>query len=441
MKLFLQEWKKIFRPLPLLILVLLTVPFSYITCYQSYSWLNTLHMPSDYYTLAADLREIVGEPVTFESYRDGVETLRKRVEQHLEENIRKHADIFAPVGITDYESYQKMQAKLFFASLTPQELESFRSGESVGEYPFDPKADYSLTPAEEAYAMVGKNSDDIFDGPGSYLDYDSYKLEFINGSMASAFTNYEEFKQIFQERESLFGLNAAAREHVMQLLQSDDYMGILPENGFLPQTTNTFFCLAVLILMTISILFAPILTKDTMSGVLALQTASKIGRKSLRIQLLAMLSAGLLIAAVELGITFAAYLPGIWQRFLDAGLHSFLNRYSFFWFTGTFGQWLFCCAGLVIALTLAATLCIFMLSKLCKNYITLLIGLIPTLAALVGIGYFVLLFPFAIVSENQTFYHILPLPFGELYICAALLLLTTVATLLLLKQKKRAELL
>ena len=73
-----------------------------------------------------------------------------------------------------------------------------------------------------------------------------------------------------------------------------------------------------------------------------------------------------------------------------------------------------------------------------QNYISLLLGLVPALAALVFVCTQVFRSPFAVVGEDGSLYQNLPIPFAEAYVCGALLLIGAVAAFMVLKKQKRA---
>jgi hypothetical protein len=102
MNLFFQELKKTLRPIPLLVLVVVTALYSYTFLTVPYSTLNTMHWTSDYIRLTAELKELVGEPVTGEKIAAGVDTLRQKSEAFIEEHISNIPEL-AELGVSDFE--------------------------------------------------------------------------------------------------------------------------------------------------------------------------------------------------------------------------------------------------------------------------------------------------------------------------------------------------
>jgi hypothetical protein len=352
MKVFVQELRKILRPLPLLILAVFTLLFAFAFLRTPYNYLNNYPLPSDAIKMTAELKELVGEPVTPEKVEAGLAFLREQV-----------------------------------------------GDETMGGM---------------------------------------YKRDFIDGTLAVVYENYAAVLENIDTQSWVDDANEKAR--IMELAGGEELMNIMPPYGFLPATGEVFLYLAVMILLTNCILFAPVITRDNMSGMRALQYSSKAGRKTLNAQLCAMLAAAAVIAVIEIALTFAVFLQGTWGSFLDAGVHSFFNPYSYSWFSGTFGQWLLCCALLILVVSLAATFFVFILSKVSKNYISLLLGLVPVAAVLVLICVLLFTQPFLITVESHNgLYQYLPIPFIEAYVGGLLLLASATGTVILLKRQKRAE--
>jgi hypothetical protein len=321
-------------------------------------------------------------------------------------------------------------------------LEGFRSGEAemIGEFdPFDPEKDYTLTEAEQRFA--DRSEDPYGTEAINLLALEMGKLEFINGSMTDFYSSFQEFRERVQGGERFFdeSVSEAGANRIYEIILSDSMMNIMPSGGtdMFSLISQLFLFLAILILVTVCILFAPVITQDNMTGIQALQYSSKTGRKALRIQFFAMAAATLLISLIAVGVTFGIYLGGVWSSFLHSGLHSFTNWYAYFWFNGTFGEWLVWVAVLIVGVSFASMCFVFALSKLASNYITLLLGLVPTVAVLVVITTRILVATFGITGSS---YEIIPIPFVEVYVCAALLGIGGLLVGLTLKRQKKVEL-
>ena len=94
----------------------------------------------------------------------------------------------------------------------------------------------------------------------------------------------------------------------------------------------------------------------------------------------------------------------------------------------------------MLALAFATAMLVFVFSKLSKNYITLLLGIIPLSIVLFSLSFRLFTDPFAILSDDGiTFYRMIPIPYIEAYICGLLLLISGAVAGVLLKMQKRAE--
>jgi hypothetical protein len=193
-----------------------------------------------------------------------------------------------------------------------------------------------------------------------------------------------------------------------------------------------------MIFLSIAILLAPIVTRDTMSGVRALQYSSKAGRKIMRIQLFAMITVSAVIAILQIIATYAVFSAGTWQDFWTSGIHSFLNCWGYNWFDGTFGVWIILSAILILGLSLIVALFVFIISKASKNYITLIVWLIPLLVVLIILCNYLLMQPFS-VTDYFAIYKYIRIPYAEFYVCGILFLIGMIASGVLLSKQRQAE--
>jgi len=439
MRIFLQELRKVARPLPLLILAVLNALSALMFLwYNSYDYIKLDNISGDFivydipseFMVCADLIGLVGTSLEPEELDDAYRTLHDKYRNEFNE-IVKAEPIFAEIGVSDYESYRKFEDKRCYSNLAPEEIEALISGEAdYGAYePFDPEADYSLPPnADEIYYEIRGYGRGILRG----LDY---RLKFIDTILKERYELLDELKDIEYDYVPGYAINA-----IHKLIDSGAKRDIFPGYPFMREACYVFMVLAIMIMLTVCLLFAPVLTRDNMTGVRSLQYSSKTGRKVEKIQLCAMLSAAFLIAAVEIGAVFALFLNSPWKYFLDCRLNSFINSYAYSWFPGTFGQYLLCMAGLILAVSIGAALIIFMLSRASKNYISLLLCMIPALAFLIFLCAAAFIEPFSIMGTfSKPLFGYIPVPYIEGWLCGLLLLGGAVTVAAVLKRQKRAE--
>lgn len=437
MKVFIEELRKILRPLPLLVLAVFTALYAFVFMTQFYSMLNEYHTQSDRIQVCADLTKLAGTALEPKELDGAIQSLEEKYNKEIQDAIDKNP-VFAGVGVTDYQSYCALETKIGYSRVFPdedtppdviayleKEREALASGETIyADYaPFEPGRDYTLTPAEKEYSKL--QGDEL-------LGYANWKLKFVG-----------EIEQLYIALDNGnpydFAISDRAKTTIQEIYASGEMRNIFPGDGFIDYTAQTFMMLAILIIATVCLLFAPVLTRDNMTGVRALQYSSKTGRKTLRVQLCAMISAAFLIAALEIAVTFAVFLGGNWKYFLNSKLNTFINRYEFSWFKGTFGQYLLCAAILIAVVSMGALLFVFLLSKVSKNYISLILGLVPVLGALGSFCFFVFYsVPFSITNAFSLS-HIFLIPYAEAYVCGLLLLGGAVAAVVMVHRQTRAE--
>ncbi|MDR1558977.1 MAG: ABC transporter permease [Clostridiales bacterium] len=451
MKIFIHEIKKILRPVPLLILAVFTALFGYMFIRSNINNLTTYHETSDQVALAADLIELCGPTWEANEIEDAVATLTARYISEFEEEIRDNP-LFIAAGVTDYKSYRALNDKFVYMHLFPSEEEKkdmtaqhFRdieeekqrliSGETIYDdaNPFDPETDYTLTAEEREMRWVNI--------------VPAIKLRLINGFVSEyeRITLYDDdpdgkfLPEVFVLTES-----AAVQTKIMEIYESGAIKNILP--GWAMYMVNgIYFLLALMILAAVAILLAPVITKDNMNGITALQYSSKTGRKTLGVQLAAMLFTAFVVAGIMSATVFGVLIGRVWHKFLGSGLNSFYDIYNFNLFPGNFGQYFLIVFGLILAMSLVAAMFIFLLSKLCKNYISLILGLVPVTGVLIFISYILFKAPFALTNSYSTMGIDVPLfsltniPYTEVYAIGLLVAIGLTVSMLLLKKQKRAE--
>ena len=426
MKVFLQETKKILRPLPLLILAVFTVIYAFVILKEPYDWLTKYHETSDMVAVSRDLIELSGPTLEPEEIDNAVETLSKRYIKELEQIISENP-LFAKAGVTDYTSFHELERKIEFNYIDPELLQD--KDNLLINYPdYDFNKDYSLTPAEQKI----ENQALLFHIPPA-LKYS--KIKYI----ANEYERIPKNKEFFTEKFDL-GIAASGKKRIKEIYDNVEVLNILPGHGIYNIKT-IFPALAIMILAALCILLAPVITKDNMSGLLSLQYSSKTGRKILSRQLAAVIFTAFIVALINIAAVFGFFIKTVLYTFLKSGLNSFIEPFAYSFFKGNFGQYLIAVSILIIVFSVTSAMFIFFLSKLSKNYISLLLGLVPTGTLLAALCYSIFKDPFAITSSGYqiALYPVIPIPYVEAYITAALLLIGACLTGVLLKKQKRTE--
>lgn len=430
MRVFIQELKKILRPLPLFILAVFTALYAFVVMESPFAYMTKVHETSDMVALCADLIELCGPTLEPEEVESAVKTLTDRYKSELEEAIRANP-LFAEAGVTDYESYCVLEMKIDYSFVDAKYTQEDGVEIDYQLYdwpPYDPNEDYTLTAAEQKIA-------------DQYLMGDmvpAIKLRLLTENLTSQYERISVNEEFFTGKLDL-EIAEAGQARINEIYNSDEIRNILP-GWSMEYIKQIFPMLSIMILAALCILLAPVITKDNMNGITSLQYSSKAGRKTLGIQLAAMLSVAFMIAMVETAVIFGLFIKGAWHSFLGSGLSSFVDPYSYNWFSGNYGQYLIILAILLLTVSLAAAMLIFLFSKLCKNYISLLLGVVPLSGMLIFLCYQIFKDPFAIISsDHRSLYQMIPVAYMEVYIAGVLLLIGAAVSVLILKKQKRVE--
>lgn len=426
MKVFLEEIKKILRPLPVLILAAFTVIYAFVVLKEPYGWMTEYHTVCDSVAVSRDLIELCGPTLEPEEVDKAVETLSQRYIKELEQVISEDP-LFAKASVTDYVSFYELERKIEFSYLDPEMIQD-GDGLILGYPGYDINKDYTLTPAEKELSEQG-----LMSNMTSALKYS------LLGSVPGAYERISANKELITDELDL-NIAVLGKERIKQIYDNGEILNILPGHG-LYHLKMIFPALAIMILGALCILLAPVITKDNMSGLTSLQYSSKTGRRTLSRQFAAMIFTAFLVAVINIAAVFGFFIKTVLSSYLNSGLNSFTDPFSYNFFKGNFGQYLIAISILIIIFSITSAMFIFLLSKLSKNYISLLLGLVPVSAVLGALCYIIFIDPFAITSSSYqiALYPLIPIPYIEAYISAALLLIGACLTGVLLKKQKRAQ--
>ncbi|MDR2569856.1 MAG: hypothetical protein LBD23_06110 [Oscillospiraceae bacterium] len=442
MMLFFQEIKKIFRPLTLLMLVLFVGVYGGL--YNGwFSSRGTTHQ------VFSELINIMGSKLDStkpDLFRETVTAIEVRYISKFNEEIGGNP-FFEKAHITDYQSYITLISKNTYSNVEQWVIDEFGVDYVNQHYrrrhfpPFDPEADYSLTPAEEDFfnslALWQIEANRILmDIEYQLFGYSDFRLDLIDNMFndPQAFDDY--VAEVVDRNFAWHGVASDGIDRIREIYYSDDILYMVPEL----RIDAALYHLTVLILGSLFILVAPVVTRDNMSGVRSLQYSSKTGRKVLTIQFIAVIVSALVVTIAIVGGLLYLYLTTVLHPFLGSGLHSIFKPNMFNWFTGTFLQFYILVGLMLIGFALAITVFLFVISKISKNYITMLLITIPLIVLLFNLAMPLFRYPFAIfTADGFTFYRMIPVPFIEAYILIALFLVAVIPSGLLLMKQKREE--
>ncbi|MCI8647199.1 MAG: hypothetical protein HFE76_10550 [Firmicutes bacterium] len=176
----------------------------------------------------------------------------------------------------------------------------------------------------------------------------------------------------------------AQKERASYMLKEDKKNGIIPYE--VPQHATEYWrWISVFITLSVMLLLAPAVTRDTLTGVRRLQYTSRRGRKILRTQFSAMLLSATGITLVELLVFGVLYLClGPWH-FHSSPINSFFYGLMY-WFDLSFGQYLGCILLIMVLLAAGGAGTAFFFSCFSRTYISLMLKIIPVFVLLAALG-------------------------------------------------------
>lgn len=192
---------------------------------------------------------------------------------------------------------------------------------------------------------------------------------------ANALYEYElRYKELDDSlEENLFA--PAEQIRVRDIIQNKKRDGILPYE-IMGNAMEYWRWVSVFIVLSVMVLLAPAVTKDTLTGVRTLQYSSKHGRKILNTQLLAAILSAIGIAVLEVFIFVVFYMKHGTFQFWDNPINSFFFG-DIYWFDLSFGQYLLVILLLIALFTGGTAGVAFFLSCFSRNYISLMLKIIP----------------------------------------------------------------
>ncbi len=165
---------------------------------------------------------------------------------------------------------------------------------------------------------------------------------------------------------------------------------ILPSNITDLMEYEMFGLIFVLLVLCVSLAASPMLVSDNLNGLRPLQYHTRVGRKTLLYQFIATILSAWIVCAVVLGAIFLLFLPTGVFDFWDAPLNSFMQGkyWSFFMFDQTLGQRILMLTGFALLFATGVAMIIFFMAKISGNYILMLLKVIPVAVATCILGYF-----------------------------------------------------
>lgn len=344
-------------------------------------------------------------------------------------------------GIDNYEEYyvnylngpfylrgQGIFSPEFYPELTEEEFE----------------AEYGLT-YEEAMQPLTTEEKELFE---KYVDETSptYEGREINSLIRKMMSFKGQIEELYGDKERVRDVfitgnkDEAEKARVARIFDTDEYYNVSYDNANY-KVRNIVTEVPVVVFLLIVILLAPAVTRDNMTGVAYLQYSAKYGRKILVKQLLAMLFACAIIIAVVFGLSAGKLIAETPKELFSIGLNGFNTIHEQYWLNTTVGGFAALNYALVAVAAFGLTFALFCASFTSRNYIQMIIKVIPVAA--VYLGFFFIFGDGFFCLDHYYFnvYDILKIPFAEIYVCAVMLVAPIIPSVVLICRNKGRDML
>ena len=399
MRVFLQEWKKIWRPGILVALLVLGLAYFYLFSNFYIEYFCNGPTAQAEFDLASEWVEAYGPTMEPEE--------RQALDQQLEEEKATFAQEIADygpaaaLGITTYDAFASYQ-QAYYTAVQEQDGEADMETEQFLHKMMDNTNYYRITELENYLSAYDGKADTPWSQQEGFLSYTG-----------------EEQAQI-------------------QRLE-DGGRGFLPD-AVQFSTINYAKHLAIWSVLSVVLLLSPTFVRDRLYHTRAVQWSSRTGRRVWKVQLAAGLCGAVVLTLCNVVLYAIPFVGKGPLRFWDCPLFHWC-RDDYTWFGGTYGQYLLVLVGMVLLLGVAAGGMTMFLSQYSGQYVAMLLKAIP-LFLVVGVlaGGFLLNRPYyfrTIYLGDQA----VPVPpGGEAILLGSLILLSVVLLFWACRRQNRREL-
>ncbi len=389
MRMVWYELRKIWNSRILLVVALLCTLFYWLFMSFYIDFFPNGHPAIEEFEYSNELLDRYGPTLEEDEYVEFISANREKVIAEMERYIKSNP-VFAKVGISSYEDYERVYKKQ-----NPTEAET--------------EALWTLLGKESNFVRFKLQTIEWIEN--QYRDYPRYVSEL----MAEA-TNQKEIDR----------LNA--------ILETKEYTNIMEWEVY-ENTVGYTVYLAILSILAVFVLVSPLIVTDRARNVHLLQYSSKHGRKILQKQLLAVLLSAFMLTTLLILIFGAIYSTnGTWV-FWHSGMTSFLNG-PIFLFDITYGQYIVLYIVLLYTLCLGTAAMAFLFSRFSRNLITLILKLMPMFAVLTVLCLYVFNDPF---SMNNSLYKALGMIGIEPLVCGGVFIVFLAVSLYFVRREKEVE--
>lgn len=328
MKIVLYEMKKIWNIKLLLIISVLCALFFFMFMAFYIKYFPNGHPATEMMDYSIQMTEQFGTTLEPEEYNKFIAKANKKVSAQMETYIKSNT-VFSEAGIFNFADFDKAYQTGKYTQLEENAIESLSGEES----------DFLLCKWQAL-----KSIEELYD---------------------------TDFNHTLSEKEQL---------RLTEIQYTDKLNNIMYAEVFENTVMYTIY-FAILAMMAVLLLIAPLIITDRTQNLNLLQYTSKNGRRIFNQQFVAVILSAFFLTTALIVVFGTIYSINGTKLFVNHGIISFLNYYMF-WFDITYGQYIALYIVLLYLLCLATASIAFVLSRYSQNIITLILKLIPAFAVL-----------------------------------------------------------
>ncbi|WP_313800776.1 hypothetical protein [Cytobacillus sp.] len=333
MRIIIEEMKKIFHPVMLLLFLVINLLMYYLFIDFDITVFPNGRPATDMYNIGVEMVEKYGHELDENELKDFKIVLQQEIKK-ADQYIQSDQE-FAKLGITSYQEYIDMA-----------------NGEQRNE-------------------EIEQLSSRIFFDKGVDLFWEIPQRENIIEDMEFV---HERYGYSYIEGK----LTDKQEKRIQEIVQSGTVDAIFPSYPVEYNFQTISQSIAITILLSVIFMISPIFIRDYKNNMFGLQYSTKIGRSLFMKKVAAgMLSAFIIITFLVI-VYYGLYSTNNIGIFLDSNINSFMG--SVYWYDFTFLQLILMTILFTYMIILSMSLLAIFVSSICKNYISIIGILLPLFA-------------------------------------------------------------
>ncbi|WP_419394004.1 hypothetical protein [Cytobacillus praedii] len=335
MRIIIEEMKKIFHPVMLLICLLINLLMYYIFIDFDISVFPNGRPATDMYNIGIEMVDKYGHELDENELKDFTKVLQQEIKK-ADKYIQADKE-FSNLGITSYREFIDMRKE----NQENPEIELLSS-----KIMFDKEIDLFWEIPQRENVIE--------------------KMEFVNERYG-----YSDLVQLPTSKQD---------QRIQEIIQSGKVNAIFPSYPVEYNFQTISQSIAITILVSVIFMISPIFIRDYKNNMFGLQYSSKIGRGLVLKKVTAGMLATFIITTFLIIVYYGLYSTNDIGMFLESEINSFMG--TVYWYDFSFLQLIIMTILLTYVITLSLSLLAIFVSSICKNYISIIGIQLPLFAVL-----------------------------------------------------------